>query len=75
MSITGVCQVCESAEASHACQQCGRAVCDEHYDRELSVCEVCATELRRIGDDSSGRGESGPGGSGGRDVDEDDILR
>jgi hypothetical protein len=72
MSITGVCQICESAEASHACTQCGRAVCDEHYDRELSVCEVCATELRQGGSPGSG---DDTGGRGGHDVDEDDVLR
>lgn len=72
MSITGVCQVCESAEARHSCPQCGRAVCDDHYDRELAVCAVCATELRQGGADGSG---DGPTGRGGHDVDDDDVLR
>jgi ribosomal protein L37AE/L43A len=72
MSITGVCQVCESAEARHSCQQCGRTVCDDHYDREIAVCEVCATDLRRGGGNDSG---GGPTGRGGHDVDDDDILR
>jgi hypothetical protein len=72
MSITGVCQICESAEARHSCQQCGRAVCDDHYDREMAVCEVCAAELRRGGGGDAG---GGPKGRGGHDVDDDDILR
>jgi hypothetical protein len=72
MSITGVCQICESAEARHSCGQCGRAVCDDHYDREMTVCEVCATELRQGGADGGG---TEPSGRGGHDVDDDDILR
>jgi hypothetical protein len=75
MSLTGVCQVCESAEARHSCPQCGRAVCDDHYDRELAVCEVCATELRSVADGSSTGGDDRPAGHGGRDVSENDVLR
>jgi hypothetical protein len=47
-------------------------VCEDHYDRELAVCEVCATELRQGGAKGS---DDGPTGRGGHDVDDDDVLR
>lgn len=50
MSVTGICQVCESAEASKTCDQCGASVCSGHYDDERGLCANCA---RR-----SGTGES-----------------
>jgi methionyl-tRNA synthetase len=65
MSFTGVCQICEAAEASHACDHCGRSVCDEDYDREVSACSECATQLRRGVDDAGGD----------RDVDDDEYMR
>ncbi|MEE6210142.1 hypothetical protein U3A55_08250 [Salarchaeum sp. III] len=58
MSVTGVCQVCESADARQACDQCGRVVCREHYDRETGLCTECA---RQYGD----RETNGTGGRGG----------
>lgn len=42
MSFSGVCQVCESAEAAHTCDQCGAHVCETHYDREMGFCTQCA---------------------------------
>jgi hypothetical protein len=46
MSVTNLCQVCESATASHTCDTCGAAVCAEHYDRETGLCTVCAARVR-----------------------------
>jgi hypothetical protein len=46
MSVTTLCQICESASASHTCSGCGAAVCAEHYDRETGLCTVCATRAR-----------------------------
>lgn len=44
MSVSGLCQICESAEAKHQCDRCGAMVCATHYDRELGLCTECATE-------------------------------
>ena len=38
MSVTGLCQICESAQANHSCPRCGRVVCDTHYDRATGLC-------------------------------------
>jgi len=46
MSVTSICQVCESATASHTCDACGAAVCAEHYDRETGLCAPCASGTR-----------------------------
>jgi hypothetical protein len=61
MSVGSLCQVCETETADHACRQCGRQVCERHYDRTDAACTVCAT----------GSGDSdgiGPGMGGGPDV-------
>ena len=42
MSLTGLCQVCEAATAGHACDRCGRAVCDDHWDEAARACSGCA---------------------------------
>ncbi|MGB9987581.1 hypothetical protein [Salarchaeum japonicum] len=60
MSVTGVCQVCESADARHACGQCGRVVCSDHYDRETGLCTECA---RQYGDGRKQPEASDRGGS------------
>ena len=60
MSVSGLCQVCESAEASHTCDQCGRTVCDQHYDDASSLCLDCSAAAGR------GNGETGDGNGPGR---------
>lgn len=42
MSVIGLCQVCERAEAEFACDRCGAAVCVDHYDAGGEVCVDCA---------------------------------
>jgi len=42
MSVSDVCQVCESAEAEFQCGACGALVCRTHYDRESGFCVECA---------------------------------
>jgi hypothetical protein len=42
MSVSGLCGICESAEARFRCESCGTLVCGSHYDREASVCVACA---------------------------------
>jgi hypothetical protein len=67
MSVQGLCQVCESAQAKHTCDRCGAMVCDDHWDRELGYCSECAAEYRRArGDADRGhhdldRDDPGPG--------------
>ncbi|QCJ46138.1 hypothetical protein [Haloprofundus sp. MHR1] len=62
MSVSGVCQVCESAEATHTCPNCGAMVCDEHYDRELSICVQCAAAARQTDGETS-------------EIDQSDVMR
>jgi hypothetical protein len=47
MSVAGLCQVCEAAQARHACPRCGRAVCDDHWDDAASACSVCVQGQRQ----------------------------
>ena len=56
MSVTGLCQVCEAAEARFSCGRCGRLVCPDHHDRDTGLCLECARE-------------SGLGGDGGTTID------
>jgi len=41
MSVTGLCQVCEDASATHTCPTCGRVVCLTHWDDAAGVCTEC----------------------------------
>ncbi|MFC7325570.1 hypothetical protein ACFQMF_13390 [Halorubrum rutilum] len=41
MSVAGLCQVCEAAQARHACPRCGRGVCDDHWNGTVSACAAC----------------------------------
>jgi len=59
MSVTGLCQICESAAAQFACERCGAVVCQAHYDPGLGLCEECAAEERRSRDEN-GNGLPGP---------------
>jgi len=42
MSVTGTCQVCESARAEYRCETCGSLVCERHYEASMGVCTACA---------------------------------
>lgn len=44
MSVTGLCHVCQSAEARFTCGRCGSLVCGDHYDRSMGFCVECSTE-------------------------------
>jgi hypothetical protein len=44
MSVSGLCQICESAEAKFSCDACGAVVCGDHYERDLGVCIQCADD-------------------------------
>ncbi len=65
MSVAGLCQVCENAQAEHACRTCGRQVCEDHWSDTVRACSACARGVDaddpgREGPDP-GRGDSGPG--------------
>ena len=42
MSVSGLCEICESAQANHRCERCGTLACAAHYDTGLGVCTECA---------------------------------
>ncbi|ESP89048.1 hypothetical protein [Candidatus Halobonum tyrrellensis] len=42
MSVTGLCQICETAEAERTCGVCGAAVCEDDYDADAGACVECA---------------------------------
>jgi methionyl-tRNA synthetase len=42
MSVSGLCQICQAAEAVDRCESCGNMVCAEHYDRQQGLCAQCA---------------------------------
>jgi len=49
VSFETVCQICESAPASHTCEHCGAQVCDDHFDEQLVACSRCAASIRGAG--------------------------
>lgn len=42
MSISGLCQICETREATNQCDSCGSLVCDRDYERGVGICVQCA---------------------------------
>jgi len=43
MSVSGLCQICESQTASHDCTRCGMLVCDDHFREASGLCAQCAS--------------------------------
>lgn len=66
MSVSGVCQICESAEAEYSCNECGAFVCGKHYEREMGICVQCAE--RAAGDVNEAPSEPDVDGPGEDDV-------
>ena len=44
MSVSRPCEVCAGADVEGACQQCGRLVCERHFEAELGLCVECAPD-------------------------------
>jgi methionyl-tRNA synthetase len=47
MSVSGLCQICQSAEAEDQCASCGALVCRMHLDRSTGYCAECVSEGQR----------------------------
>lgn len=47
MSVSGLCQICESNAAEESCERCGALVCERHYDGEHAMCVSCVAETTR----------------------------
>lgn len=62
MSVSELCQICESRPADYTCERCGRTVCSQHYDDSLSLCLDCS--------EGSGSGSNEPTGPGRDDTGE-----
>jgi hypothetical protein len=65
MSVSGLCQVCESSAAEESCERCGALVCEKHYDAEHAMCVSCVAET------THGDGERDP--NRGRQFDDADV--
>ncbi|ADD03791.1 uncharacterized protein Nmag_0199 [Natrialba magadii ATCC 43099] len=46
MSVSGLCQICESRPAQERCDNCGTLACEQHYERRLSLCADCAAQAQ-----------------------------
>ena len=41
MSVSGLCQICESRPAQERCDNCGTLACESHYERGTGLCADC----------------------------------
>jgi hypothetical protein len=46
MSVSGLCQICESRQAQHRCDNCGTLACEEHYESGMGLCADCAAQAQ-----------------------------
>jgi len=51
MSVSGLCEICESRQAEYGCDRCGTMTCELHFDQSRGVCATCA---RQMGDPVGG---------------------
>lgn len=45
MSVSGLCEICQTPDVDHSCDRCGQLVCDRHFDAELGICTECVAEV------------------------------
>lgn len=50
MSVSGLCEICETATVEDGCDRCGRLVCAQHYDEGSGLCTKCRAEIPGAGD-------------------------
>lgn len=62
MSVSGLCQICESRPAQEQCENCGTLACDQHYEADLGLCAECAAQARPDRGDVPDRNPDGEGG-------------
>jgi hypothetical protein len=62
MSVSELCQICESRPAERTCERCGRTVCSQHFDSAFSLCMDCS--------EGAGSGPDEPAGPGREDAGE-----
>ncbi|GAB3034612.1 hypothetical protein [Natronobiforma cellulositropha] len=46
MSVSGLCQICESRPATARCENCGTLACAQHYESGLGLCADCAAQAQ-----------------------------
>lgn len=44
MSVSGLCEVCSTAEVEGTCNRCGQLACRRHYDEDSGWCVECLAE-------------------------------
>ncbi|ELY54376.1 hypothetical protein C491_19464 [Natronococcus amylolyticus DSM 10524] len=44
MSISGLCQICESEPAQERCANCGTLTCKKHYEPGPGLCTDCVAQ-------------------------------
>ncbi len=49
MSVSGLCQICQSRPAAARCDNCGTIACADHYEEGLGICLDCKSG-RRLSD-------------------------
>ncbi|ELY67766.1 hypothetical protein [Natrinema versiforme] len=46
MSVSGLCQICESRPAQERCSNCGTLACEVHFEDSMDLCADCASEAQ-----------------------------
>lgn len=52
MSVSGPCEICNSADVSHTCNRCAQLVCERHYDEDVGFCVECSAEVGTGGEEN-----------------------
>ncbi|HVO77937.1 MAG TPA: hypothetical protein VMS79_03620 [Methanomassiliicoccales archaeon] len=59
MTTVGMCMIC-GRPATHTCAICGRLVCDQHFNRDVGMCTICAPKTKRAVGSEPGDEPLGP---------------